>query len=76
MPRITATHWGDGKGGMPTVAWNQAPSATVAQRAFDRILLIEALDRPAAEAALRAAKEATGLAGLAADLGAIRARRR
>jgi len=70
MPRITATHWGDGKGGLPTVAWKEAPSATTAQRAFDRVLLIEALDRPAAEAALIAAKEATGLADLPQDLGA------
>ena len=70
LPRVNATHWGDGEGGLPTVAWKQAPGVTAAQRTFDRLLLIEALDRAAAEAALRAAKLAVGQSDVPRDFGA------
>jgi hypothetical protein len=69
LPRVAATHWGDGEGGLPNVAWKQAPAATATQRPFDRVLLIEALDRPAAEGALRAARKAVDLADLVPDFG-------
>src|SRR5207244_2861042 len=70
LPRITATHWGEGKGGLPTVAWKKAPETTAAQREFDQLLFIEALDRDAAEAALREAKSAVGLAQVQPDFSA------
>ncbi|MEO7760451.1 MAG: hypothetical protein ABIS68_00925 [Casimicrobiaceae bacterium] len=61
LPRITATHWGTGAGGLPTIPWKQTPAATASPRVFDNVLLIEALDRAAAEAALSAAMQVAGL---------------
>ena len=78
LPGVTAAQWGRGRGGPPTVPWQQpsapatpsVPSAPVAPRAFDTVLLLEALDRDAAAAALAQLQAALGLADLPADFGA------
>jgi len=79
LPGVTAAHWGSGQGGPPTVPWQQpsapsapssAPAAPSAPRAFDTVLLLEALDREAAAAALAHLQAALSLADLPADFGA------
>jgi len=70
LPRVTSAHWGTGEGGLPSVPWKQSPTATVEPRAFDTVVLIEALDRAAAAAALAALRAAFDLQALPADFGA------
>jgi len=70
LPGITAAHWGTGSGGLPTIPWNRAPAATTAARAFDAVLLVEALDHDAALTALNTLRDALGLTDLPADFGA------
>lgn len=70
LPGVTAVHWGAGHGGLPTIPWTQSPAATTAPRAFDSVLLLEALDRAVAAAGLAALCAALDLAGLPADFGA------
>jgi len=70
MPGITSVHWGSGKGGLPTIPWKESPSTTKEPRAFDSVIMIEALDRAAAAAALVAMRASLGLQDLPADFGA------
>jgi len=50
-PGLVSARLGLHAEGLPTVAWRQAPPETGASAAFDAVLLLEALDRPAAQAA-------------------------
>jgi hypothetical protein len=70
LPGITSVHWGSGQGGLPTIPWKPSPSATTEPRAFDSVLLIEALDRNAAAAALANSLAELVLSDLPADFGA------
>ncbi|MDB5873391.1 MAG: hypothetical protein JWQ07_2833 [Ramlibacter sp.] len=70
MPRITGCHWGSRLGGLPAQNFKKTPGTTVETRAFNTVLLIEALDGAAAGAALMETKSALGMAGLPADFGA------
>lgn len=68
-PGITGCHLGAGSGGVSPIPWTTPPAATVPLRAFDRVLLVEALDRDAAAAGLAQARAALGLDALPADFG-------
>jgi hypothetical protein len=68
LPGVTACHVGEGSAGAPA-AWSHAPADPAPTRAFDRIVLVEALDREGAAAALVHAQQLLGLASLAPDLG-------
>lgn len=68
FPRVNAVHLGRAAKSAPTVPLAPPPSASV--RAFDRIALIEALDRDAASYALGELKRAVQLQALPADFGA------
>ena len=70
MPGITSAHWGSGQSGLPTIPWKKSPSATAEPRAFDSVILIEALDRDAASAALAQLRASLDLSDLPADFGA------
>jgi len=70
LPGITSVHWGSGQGGLPTMPWKKPPPVTAEPRAFDAVLLIEALDRGAAAAALADLRAALGLSYLPPDFGA------
>lgn len=63
---VVACHEGHGRA--TPLAWAAADGRSEA-RAFDRVLLIEALDRDAAQRALRAAREALAQGSLPADFG-------
>lgn len=65
LPRINAAHIGD--------SVDDAPSAAIASRpprAFDRVVLVEALDRDAAADALNSMRHALALDALPRDFGA------
>ncbi len=65
LPGVVACH--EGRGRASTLPW--AADAEGATRAFDRVLLVEALDRDLAQHALRAAREGLGVASLPEDFG-------
>lgn len=66
MPGVVACH--EGWGSAAALAWAAADD-NARTRAFDRVLLIEALDRDLAQRALRAARDAGSLGALPADFG-------
>jgi len=66
---VVACHLGQGEGGAPATPWSREPAATAPRRAFDRVLLIEALDRAHAHAALAAARDALDLPAHPDDFG-------
>lgn len=66
LPGVVAVH--EGHGTVATIAW-AAGADGAPTRTFDRVLLIEALDRDAARQALRAARDARGLAAWPSDFG-------
>ena len=69
MPGVTGVHLGEATPVETSVAWDkQAPGAATV-RPFDRVALIEALDRVTAGGALTHACAAAGLAGQPADFG-------
>lgn len=69
IPGVTACHLGEGSAGSSSIAWTTPPAATALLRAFDRILLIEALDRDAAARALAHARGPLGLGNQPPDFG-------
>lgn len=70
LPRVCATHFGRRSDAAPSVPFSAPPPATSPERDFDRVALIEALDRDAAAQALDHAKRALRLEALPADFGA------
>lgn len=70
MPGVTSAHWGSGLGGLPTIPWKQSPSSMFEPRPFDSVMLIEALDRTAAAAALADMLATLELSDLPVDFGA------
>jgi hypothetical protein len=70
FPRVTAVHVGSTTQGAPPVPFGSPPPSSAAVRPFDRIALIEALDRDAAAHALSEVKHALRLDALPADFGA------
>lgn len=66
-PGVVACHLGE-RAGEPAPAWASG-AGEAAVRAFDRVLLIEALDREAATAALAHARALPGLADVPDDFG-------
>jgi hypothetical protein len=69
LPGVTACHLGEGKGGAPPIPWSSPPAATAPLRAFDRVALIETLDRESAVHALAHVQAALGLGGQPPDFG-------
>lgn len=69
QPGVVAVHSGEGSGAASPIPWTRAPAATAPIRPFDRLLMIEALDRPAAAHALDEARAALGVGPLPADFG-------
>ena len=70
LPRVNAVHVGRTTEGAPAVPFGSPPPNSVPTRAFDRIALVEALDRDAASRALDHVKRALRLDALPADFGA------
>ena len=70
LPRINAVHCGQRTDTGVTVPFSAPVSGAAPLREFDRIALIEALDRDAAAAALIDVQRATGLEELPHDFGA------
>lgn len=70
LPRVNAAHRGRVREGAPSVPFGAPPPTTAATRAFDRIALIEALDRNAAHDALAALQCRLALQSLPRDFGA------
>jgi hypothetical protein len=69
-PRVTAVHLGSVERGLPSVPWTKTPAASAPVRDFDRVLLIETLDRVAAETALAQLGAALALPPVSVDSGA------
>ena len=69
LPRINAVQCGRRTDTGVNVPFSAPPPGSAAAREFDRIALIEALDRAAAESALTSVQRATGLAALPRDFG-------
>lgn len=69
-PRINAVLCGRQAEAGVAVPFSTPPPDSAPLRQFDRVALIEALDREAAEAALQTVKEALGLESLPRDFGA------
>jgi hypothetical protein len=69
QPHVTACHLGEVSGGSSPMAWTTSPADTAPLRPFDHILLIEALDHAAAQAALASARRLLGLDALPSDFG-------
>ena len=69
LPGVTACHVGDGTGGASPIPWHSPPATTAPLRAFDRVALIEALDRDAAIRALAFARAPLGLGHQPPDFG-------
>ncbi len=70
LRRVNAVHLGRTTQGAPSVPFGSPPPESAPLRAFDRIALIEALDRDAASHALSEVKRALQLEALPADFGA------
>lgn len=70
LPRVNAMHLGRRTEGAPSVPFGAPPPESAPVRPFDRIALIEALDRDAANAALASMKRTLQLEALPADFGA------
>ena len=70
LPGVNAVHLGRVTHGAPAVPFASPPPDSVNVRAFDRVALIEALDRDSAGLALAQAKGALQLEALPADFGA------
>jgi hypothetical protein len=70
LPRVNAVHLGRTAGSSPTVSFASPSPESTPVRAFDRVALIEALDRDAAALALAQVKRALQLEALPADFGA------
>ena len=68
-PGVVACHLGRGSGGAPPTPWASPPAASAPSRPFDRVMLIEALERDAAAVALRAARDRLRLSALPFDFG-------
>jgi hypothetical protein len=68
-PGVTGCHVGEGSGGAAPAAWTNPPAASIVVRPFDRVMLIEAIDRVSAVGALAAVRRRQGLVGLPADFG-------
>jgi hypothetical protein len=66
---VTGCHIGEGTGGGPANRWSTASADSVPLRGFDRVMLIEALDRDAAAAALEAVRPLQGVDATASDFG-------
>lgn len=69
LPGVTAVHLGEGSGGASPIPWSSPPAATAPLRPFDRVVLIEALDRDAATSALADVRPRVGLVGRPPDFG-------
>jgi hypothetical protein len=69
MPGVTGVHLGSGKPDTGAASWRPDAGPPAPQRPFDRLLLIEALERDAAAGALAAARRALGLQTLPTDFG-------
>jgi hypothetical protein len=69
LPRVTAVHLGRTTSGAPAVPFGRPPGETAALREFDRVALIETLDRGAAAHALAEARGPAKLETLAPDFG-------
>jgi hypothetical protein len=69
IPGITAVHWGRGEGGLPTIPWRSEPGRTAEARPFDRVAMIEGLDRDAAASALARVRVGLDLDSLPRDFG-------
>lgn len=69
QPGVTACHVGAGSAGSSPMPSTTLPGATAVLRPFDRVLLIEALDRDTAAIALGGARTRLGLAALPFDFG-------
>ena len=67
-PGVVAAHLGEGSAGS-SARWSQASADTTPQREWDRVLLIEALDRACASTALADAQRVLGLESLPPDFG-------
>ncbi|MEO8133255.1 MAG: hypothetical protein ABI831_04695 [Betaproteobacteria bacterium] len=70
FPRVNAVHCGRLADTGVTVPFRAPPPNSAPQRAFDRVALIDALDRDAAMSALANAQHMTGLDSLPRDFGA------
>jgi len=68
MPGVVACHVGEGTAGAPA-DWSRSTEPPAPLRAFDRILLVEALDRDRAGAALADAKRQLRLEAVQRDFG-------
>lgn len=69
QPGVTACHLGTSSNGVAPVPWNASADPEASPRPFDQVLLIEALDRPAAAAALATACDRRRLTTLPGDFG-------
>ena len=69
QPGVTACHAGERFGESLPMPWTGPPAETTPLRPFDRMLLIEALDRDAAAVALSFARNHLGLSSLPFDFG-------
>jgi hypothetical protein len=69
LPRVNAIHLGRIGTVASVVPFNRPPPASASLRAFDRIALLEALDRDAGSQALATVKARLDLAALPADFG-------
>ncbi|MDQ6917694.1 MAG: hypothetical protein M3023_07730 [Pseudomonadota bacterium] len=70
LPRVTAVHLGRTAPVGSAVSFSKPPPESAPLRSFDRIALIETLDRDAAARALAEVKRRLGLDALPADFGA------
>ena len=68
VPGVVACHVGEGTAGAPA-HWSRSTEPPTPARAFDRILLVEALDRDRAHAALADAKRQLRLEAVRRDFG-------
>ncbi|MEO8752195.1 MAG: hypothetical protein ABI624_05910, partial [Casimicrobiaceae bacterium] len=69
LPGVTACHLGEGQGGAPPMPWSSPLAASPPLRMFDRVALIETLDRQSAVHALAHVQATFGLGGQPPDFG-------
>lgn len=69
LPGVVAVHVGHAAPAAAPAAWAATPGQAAAPRAFDRLLVIEALDRGLADAALAGIRRTAGLDTLPRDFG-------
>jgi hypothetical protein len=69
QPGATACHVGEGGAGTSPIPWAASPGDTAPVRPFDRVVMIEALDRELALRALAQARHSLGIDSLPTDFG-------